>query len=257
MTFEPKPEPERVNHLGRVALVTGASSGIGQAIALRLAHDGARVANIDIASGEQTEDLARRERTQVRSFACDLSDPAAIRDSLAAVSAALGAPTIAVHAAAVLFLKPFEQISADEWRRTQAVNQEAAFHLGQGVLPGMRAAQWGRIVLIASSAFWTGGPTMTHYITSKGGLMGLAHGLAAEVGELGVTVNCVAPGLTRTTRVQNSLSDAFFGQVASLQSIRRNGTPADQAGVVSFLASDDAAFITGQTLIVDGGQALS
>ena len=96
---------------------------------------------------------------------------------------------------------------------------------------------------------------MAHYVTSKGGLIGLAHGLAAEVGPLGVTVNCVAPGLTRTAKAVADLPDEFFRHIASVQSIKRNGTPQDQAGVVSFLASDDAAFMTGQTLVVDGGQA--
>lgn len=244
-----------MNHSRKVAVVTGASNGIGQAIALRLARDGAQVANLDIAPGTRIDALAAQAGTHVQSFVCDLADAASIRATLASVTAVLGAPSILVHAAAVLFLEPIESISAERWRLTQAVNQEAAFHLTQTVLPAMRAAGWGRIVLITSSTFWTGGAAMTHYITSKGGLIGFAHGLAAEVGADGVTVNCVAPGLTRTAKVEASLTDAFFGQVASMQSIRRNGTPADQAGVVSFLVSDDAAFVTGQTLVVDGGQA--
>ena len=96
---------------------------------------------------------------------------------------------------------------------------------------------------------------MAHYVTSKGALIGLAHGLCAEIGGLGVTVNCLAPGLTRTAKAVSDLPDEFFRHIASVQSIKRNGLPEDQAGAVSFLVSEDAAFMTGQTLVVDGGQA--
>lgn len=246
-----------MNHQGRLAVVTGASRGIGQAIALRLADDGARVANLDIASGRQTEALAHSAGATLRSYACDLADAGAIASALQQVERDLGPCGILVHCAAALFLKPFDELTAPEWRLTQAVNQEAPFHLLKAVLPAMRAAQWGRVVFITSSTFWVGGQGMTHYVASKGGLMGFAHGLAAEVGGDGITVNCIAPGLTRTPQVAASLPEAFFRDIAAAQSIPRNGTPADQAGAVSFLASDDAAFITGQTLVVDGGQVRS
>jgi NAD(P)-dependent dehydrogenase (short-subunit alcohol dehydrogenase family) len=170
------------------------------------------------------------------------------------VIAYYAAPIILVRAAAHQFIKPISEVTTAEWRLTQAVNQEAAFHLTQMMLPAMRAASWGRIILIGSSTYWVGGVSMTHYVTSKGALLGFAHGLAAEVGPYGVTVNCVAPGLTRTAKARESLSIEFFLHIASVQSIKRNGTPEDQAGVVSFLASDDASFIAGQTLLVDGGQ---
>ena len=243
-----------MNHAGKVAVVTGGSSGIGQAIALRLAADGARVANLDVASGAETDERAAGAGHTLRTFACNLAEPESIREALGLLSAQLGAPTILVHAAAHQFIKPISEVTTAEWRLTQAVNQEAAFHLTQQMLPAMRAAHWGRIVLISSSTYWVGGVSMTHYVTSKGALLGFAHGLAAEVGPYGVTVNCVAPGLTRTPKAQESLSVEFFQHIASVQSIKRNGTPEDQAGVVSFLASDDAGFITGQTLLVDGGQ---
>ena len=243
-----------MNHAGRVAVVTGGSSGIGQAIALRLAADGARVASLDIAPGTETDERARQAGHALRTFHCNLAEPEAIQAALGQVTAHYAAPTILVHAAAHQFIKPISEVTAAEWRLTQAVNQEAAFHLTQKMLPAMRAAHWGRIILISSSTYWVGGVSMTHYVTSKGALLGFAHGLAAEVGPYGVTVNSVAPGLTRTAKAQESLSMEFFQHIASVQSIKRNGTPEDQAGVVSFLASDDAGFITGQTLLVDGGQ---
>lgn len=243
-----------MNHAGKVAVVTGGSSGIGQAIALRLAADGASVANLDIASGAETDEQAGRAGQALRTFRCNLAEPDTIKAALEQVSSQFAPPTILVHAAAHQFIKPIAELTTAEWRLTQAVNQEAAFHLTQMMLPAMRAAGWGRIILISSSTYWVGGVSMTHYVTSKGALLGFAHGLAAEVGPFGVTVNCVAPGLTRTAKAQESLSVEFFQRIASVQSIKRNGTPEDQAGVVSFLASDDAGFITGQTLLVDGGQ---
>jgi len=186
---------------------------------------------------------------------CDLAEPAAVRAAAERVRGAAGAPAILVHAAAVQFVKPFAELSPADWRRVQSVNQESVFHLVQALLPGMQAGAWGRIVLIVSSTFWVGGVGMTHYVTSKGALIGFAHGLAGEVGGDGITVNCVAPGLTKTAKAATDLPAEFFRHIAAAQSIKRNGTPEDQAGVVSFLASDDAAFMTGQTLLVDGGQA--
>lgn len=242
-------------HHGRIAIVTGGSAGIGQAIAVRLAAEGAVVAVLDVADGASTVAQARDAGGTVHWFRCDLSDVGQIRATAQSVGVRLGAPTILVHAAAVQFVKPIEAISAGEWRTVQAVNQDSAFHLAQALLPAMRAGHWGRIVLIVSSTFFVGGVGMTHYVTSKGALIGFAHGLAGEVGADGVTINCVAPGLTRTAKAETDLPAEFFARIAETQSIKRNGTPADQAGVVSFLVSDDAGFMTGQTLVADGGQA--
>jgi NAD(P)-dependent dehydrogenase (short-subunit alcohol dehydrogenase family) len=245
----------KARHAGRVALVTGGSNGIGQAIAVRLAAEGARVAVLDVAEAGET--LARVAAAGGNAFwiPCDLASETEIRGAVAAAETRAGPALILVHAAAVQFVKPIAEVSSVEWRHVQAVNQEAAFHLTQALLPGMRAARWGRIVFIVSSTFWVGGVGMAHYVTSKGALIGLAHGLCAEIGEFGVTVNCLAPGLTRTAKAVGDLPDEFFRHIASVQSIKRNGLPEDQAGAVSFLVADDAAFMTGQTLVVDGGQA--
>jgi len=242
-------------HSGRVAIVTGGSGGIGQAIVTRLASDGATVAILDIADGSAVVDDVRARGGTAFWVRCDLSQQSDIKAAVAQVTERVAAPTILMHAAAVQFVKPFMELTARDWTLTQSVNQESAFHLVQAVLPGMQQASWGRVILVVSSTFFVGGVGMTHYVTSKGGLIGFAHGLAGEIGSLGVTVNCVAPGLTKTVKAAADLPDEFFRHIASIQSIKRNGTPDDQAGVVSFLASDDAAFMTGQTLVVDGGQA--
>lgn len=241
-------------HAGRVAVVTGGSNGIGQAIVLRLAREGAKVAIADIADADETLHLVRQEDGEAFGARCDIESGDTIAAFIDEVQERYGAPGILVHSAARQFVKPFEQLSAEEWRQTQVVNQDSVFHLVQAVLPGMKAAQWGRIILIASSTFFVGGNGMTHYVTSKGALIGFAHGLSAEVGPHNITINAVAPGLTRTKKAVNDLPDELFRHVVSLQSIKRNGTPEDQAGVVSFLASDDASFITGQTILADGGQ---
>jgi NAD(P)-dependent dehydrogenase (short-subunit alcohol dehydrogenase family) len=243
---------------GRHVLMTGGSNGIGQAIALRLAADGARVFSLDLAPGADTETRAAGLAGSVTSLTCDLGQPAAVEAALAQVQAVAGTlPTVLVHAAAALSLRPFDTLSATEWQYTQTVNLGSAVQLAQALLPGMRQAAWGRIVLITSSTFWVGGVGMAHYVSSKGGLMGLAHALAKELGPDGITVNCVAPGLTRTRKVEADMSEDFFRQVALSQSIRRNGRPEDHAAAVAFLASDEAGFITGQTLLVDGGQAMT
>jgi NAD(P)-dependent dehydrogenase (short-subunit alcohol dehydrogenase family) len=243
-----------LNHAGRIALVTGGSSGIGQAIALRLAADDSRVAIADIADCAETLDAVRAGGGQAFAARCDISSATDVEQFGRELERHWGATAIVVHAAAYQFVRPFDDVSFEEWRKTQAVNQDAVFHLLKAVLPGMKAARWGRVILIASSQFFIGGQAMAHYVTSKGALIGLAHGLAAELGPHGITINCVAPGLTRTKKAVSDLPEAVFQHVMSLQAIPRNGRPEDQAGVVSFLASDDSAFMTGQTLLVDGGQ---
>ena len=243
-----------MRHQGKVALVTGGSSGIGQAIACRLGREGAKVAIADVADAGETLALLRESGSDGFGAPCDISDPRQVAAWVTEVSARLGPPQILVHSAVVQFVRPFDELSLEDWRRTQAVNQESMFHLLKAVLPAMKAGQWGRIIVIASSTFFVGAPAMTHYVTSKGALIGLVHGLAAEVGPFGITINAVAPGLTRTRKAEADLPAALFEQITALQCIKRNGTPEDQAAVVSFLASEDAGFITGQTLLADGGQ---
>ena len=241
-------------HAGKVALVTGGASGIGQAIVRRLAAEGASVVVADVADATATLGLVERDGGRAIALKCDITSAEDVAACVECATAELGTPTILVHSAVFQFVKAFDDLTFEEWRRVQAVNQDSMFHLLRSTLPGMKAARWGRIIVIASSTFFVGANGMTHYVTSKGALIGLVHGLAGEVGPHGITVNAVAPGLTRTAKAVGDLPEALFQHVASLQAIPRNGRPEDQAGVVSFLASDDAAFMTGQSLLVDGGQ---
>lgn len=242
-------------HAGKVVAMTGGSSGIGQAIALRLVAEGARLANLDIGDGAETAELARKAGGTATFFKCNCANWDEVSAAGEAIRAQFGDPHILVHSAAMQFGKPFEELTPQDWSAVFGVNVQGAFHLVKTFLPAMRTANWGRIVLIASSSYFA--PPfrgMTHYISTKGALLGMVRGLANEVGGQGVTVNALAPGLTRTKHAVKNVPQSHFDYVVSHQAVKRNGEPEDQAAAVSYLVSDDAGFMSGQTLLVDGGE---
>jgi NAD(P)-dependent dehydrogenase (short-subunit alcohol dehydrogenase family) len=241
-------------HDGRLIVLTGGSSGIGQAIALRLVSEGARIAIADVGDVAETVELAGPHGDSITGLRCDISDSEQVQGFADQVRTDLGNPDVLVHCAAMQFIKPFAELTIDEWRATQRVNLDGGFLLAQQFLPAMIEAQWGRIIMIASSSYFSPPAMMTHYIASKGALLGMVRGLATEVGPHGITVNAVAPGLTRTRNAIESVPQEHFDFVLSRQQLKRSGKPEDQAGAVSFLASEDAGFMTGQTLLVDGGE---
>lgn len=241
-------------HEGRLVVLTGGSSGIGQAIALRLASEGARIAIADIGDVTETVGLAGSDGDRIFGVHCDLGSSEQIRVFADQVRKDLGHPDVLVHCAAMQFIKPFAELTVEEWRATQQVNLDGGFLMAQEFLPAMIDAHWGRIVMIASSSFYSPPAGMTHYIASKGALLGLVRGLATEVGPHGITVNAVAPGLTRTKQAVEAVPQAHFDFVLSRQQLKRSGEPEDQAAAVSFVISEDAGFMTGQTLLVDGGE---
>ncbi len=231
----------------RVAIVTGAARGIGAAIAARLRADGIAVASLDVLS-------PGAPREGVLDLACDLTDARAVSAAVARARAELGPVSAVVHCAAYQVIVPFAELDPAVWQRTFDVNVTGGFHVVRAALPDMQAAGDGRIVMITSSSQFTPPPMMTHYIASKGALTGMVRALATELGPAGITVNAVAPGLTATEHALEDVPEAHFELVRSRQAIPRTGTPADIASVVSFAVSDDAAFMTGQTLLVDGGE---
>jgi 3-oxoacyl-[acyl-carrier protein] reductase len=241
-------------HQGRLAVITGGSSGIGQAMALRLVAEGARVAVLDLNESAETAALARAQGAEVLGISCDISNYEQVLGAADQVRARCGDPSILVHCAAMQFMKPFAELTPKEWRATQQVNLDGGFHLVKAFLPAMQAARWGRIVMVVSSSYFAPPPRMSHYIASKGALMGFVRGLAAEVGEYGITVNALAPGLTRTKNAILGVPQAHFDFVVARQAVKRSGEPEDQAAVLAFLVSDDAAFMSGQTLLNDGGE---
>jgi NAD(P)-dependent dehydrogenase (short-subunit alcohol dehydrogenase family) len=240
---------------GRVALVTGGAAGIGQAYAQRLAEDGAKVAIADIADAGETIALVEEAGSAGLGVVCDVSSAEQVNDAAMTVFDAFGKVDVLVHNAGIYPIVQFADMSFDDWRRVMSVNLDSMFHVCHEFLPGMRERKWGRVLCIASTTFHAGTPGMSHYVASKGGLIGLVRSLAAEVGTDGVTVNALAPSLVRSKGTTEGPHEelGLFDMVAQAQAIKRTQLPSDLVGALSFLASDEAAFITGQTLVVDGG----
>jgi NAD(P)-dependent dehydrogenase (short-subunit alcohol dehydrogenase family) len=237
---------------GRIAVVTGAASGIGRAYARRLAADGAAVAVLDRADADAT--LAEIEEAGGKGIGvrADLTDPASVAAAAKEVAARLGAPQVLVNNAGIYPNKPFEDLTFAAWRAMFDINVDALFHVTQAFLPGMKASGWGRIVNMTSNAISLVIPGFTHYLSSKMAVIGFTRGLATEVAEHGVTVNAIAPSLVRTPGSEAGPTE-FFDVVPQLQAIKRLQQPRDLTGTLSFLVSEDAEFVTGQTLYVDGG----
>jgi NAD(P)-dependent dehydrogenase (short-subunit alcohol dehydrogenase family) len=248
------------SHHDKIAVITGAASGIGQAFAQRLAEDGAHVVVADIQPADETVKLVEKTERQALFVKCDVASPESVAALAAAVEQKFGRCDILVHCAGIFKLQAFEDMTFADWRRTLATNLDSAFLLSSAFAPGMKRRGWGRIVHMASSTFGTVTSGFAHYIASKGGIIGLTRALASELGPHGVTVNAIAPTLTRTPgamtrgpRAGEADMERAFAVAAARQAIPRGQVPADLVGTISFLTSDDAAFITGQTLYVNGG----
>jgi NAD(P)-dependent dehydrogenase (short-subunit alcohol dehydrogenase family) len=228
------------------AVVTGGGSGIGAAIANRLRSDGYHVATLDLNPSD--EEFA---------FTADVTDRAAIDTALDAIRTQLGPVTILVNAAGLDGFKRFLDIDFDTWRRVIDVNLNGVFHCIQAVLPDMIEAGWGRIVNISSSSTHSGTPYMSHYVSAKSAVNGLTKSLALEYGPDGITVNAVPPGFIDTPMLRKAESRGFLGDIAKTieqTPVRRIGKPEDIAAACSFLISDEAGYITGQILGVNGGR---
>lgn len=240
---------------GKVAVVTGAAQGLGRAFARRLAAEHATVLALD---RNPAPDLAQELRESGGAGSefhqVDVSDAQQVESFAQAALAKHSHCDILVNNAGIALLQPLLDISLEDWRRVMSINVESVFLLCKAFAPAMRAQRYGRIVSISSNTVGLVVENMAHYIASKAAMVGFTRAIATELGPHGITANCIAPGLTRTERtIQAFPGDEVFQENAQAQAIKRPGVPEDLVGAVSFLTSDDSAFITGQTLIVDGG----
>jgi 3-oxoacyl-[acyl-carrier protein] reductase len=244
---------------GRVALVTGGGRGIGREYCRALAEEGAAVAvaDIDAASAEETAAAIAGSGVPTAGLHVDVSDRESTLGLAAAVRERLGPVDILVNNAAIyhsMRMDPQLTVDIDYWRRVFAVNLDGALLMTQAVAPMMIEAGWGRVIMQTSTAAYLGGGG--HYAVSKLALLGLTRGFAKELGRHGITVNAIAPGVVFTEATEATIPAERLGQLIASAPLPHRAEPRDLVGTLLFLCSDASAWMTGQTLIVDGGMVV-
>lgn len=240
-------------HTGKTAIVTGAAQGIGEAIARRLAEDGARVVVSDVNATGALK-VAKSLPNGAFAVTCDVSDPAQVTALHAEVEKQANGVDILVNNAAIVPFIAWDDVDLAHWRKLIDVNLTGVFLMCRAASDQMRKhGRKGRIINIASNSFFAGTPNMAAYVAAKGGVIGFTRALATELGKHGINVNAIAPGLMELDGVKASPHNNAFDFVGMLQALPGKGQPGEIGGVASFLASDDAQWITGQTINVDAG----
>lgn len=247
---------------GRVAVVTGGGKGIGAAYTRGLVREGARVAVLDIdgsAASDQADKLSA-DGGEARGWRVDVADPASVDTVVGEVASHFGRLDILINNAAlftaILPKRPFWEIDPNDWDRVMQVNTKGLFLCARAAFPFLKESGSGRVVNIASTTSLTGRTGMLHYVTSKGAVIAFTRSLARELGPYNITVNTLAPGLTASDSALGVYTAEEMDASAQLRAISRRQVPEDVVGAVLFLASDEAAFMTGQLLVVDGGVSM-
>jgi len=241
--------------------VTGGGSGIGRAIAKRLAADGLSVAVVDLdkdSAEAVTEEIHAEGDEAVALGGVDVSVRSQVDDAVTRARAKFGPVLVLVNNAGISGFKEFLKINDESWNRILAVNLSGPFYFSQAVLPDMIEAGWGRIVNVSSSSAQSGQQYMVHYASSKAGLIGMTKSLALEFGPKGITVNTIPPGFVDTPMLRASEERGLLGgtvdETAQRMPVRRAGRPEDISAACSFLVSEEAGYITGQVIGVNGGR---
>jgi NAD(P)-dependent dehydrogenase (short-subunit alcohol dehydrogenase family) len=246
---------------GRVAIVTGAAQGIGAQFAKALAAEGAAVVVGDLLDAKPVAQAIAESGGRALAVHVDVTDPASVKRMVAATVEQFGSVDILVNNAALwanLRLKPFEQIDGAEWDKVMAVNVRGVFECAKAVAPEMRKKKYGKIVNMASGTVFKGAPLLLHYVTSKGAIIAMSRCLARELGDDGIRVNTLAPGLVMSEGVRAHLDwkGAIVQSNVASRAIKREATPEDMCGTLVYLCSPESDFVTGQVLVVDGGSVM-
>ncbi|MGD9920342.1 MAG: SDR family NAD(P)-dependent oxidoreductase [Pseudorhodoplanes sp.] len=244
-----------------VVMITGAARGIGAAYAKGFAAEGARVSLCDLKYPNTVVEEIAEAGGHAIGFGCDVTDKQAVDAMVAKTVRAFGSIHVLINNAglfATIPLKGMSEIASDEWDRIMAVNVRGSFECARAVLPLMRAQKYGKIINTASGTVYRGLPRFLHYVASKGAVIAMTRAMARELGDDGIRVNCVAPGLTLSDGVvDNRWADSISDAIRNSRCLKRDQMPEDLVGTMLFLAGPESDFITGQTLIVDGGGSMN
>jgi len=243
---------------GKVAIVTGAAQGIGAVLAKALAAEGAELSICDLKTPSNVVQEIEALGHKAIGFACDVTDASAVAKFATETERVFGGIHILVNNAGIfanLSRKPMNEISSQEWDLVMAVNVRGSFECAKAVLPTMRRQKYGKIINVASGTVFRGTPMLLHYVSSKGAVVAMTRAMAREVGDDGIRVNCIAPGLTMSEGViaNTYYTSAVLSDNLASRCIKRDVTPEDLTGTVVFLASADSDCMSGQTVLVDGG----
>jgi 3-oxoacyl-[acyl-carrier protein] reductase len=238
----------------RIAVVSGAAAGLGRAAAIRLAADGAKIEILDIKDAAEVCDEIRASGGVAHASVCDVTNEAQIAEAVKGIEQRHGRVDILVNNAGILSGRtPWHQLTYDEINRFVQINYIGYFLVSKAVYPLLKKSQCGRVINVASRTYFLANPGQMAYVAAKGAVMGFTRVLAKELGDDNITVNAVAPGMIATEGTMSHSNEEAFNRVMQNQAIKKRGKPEHLAGLIAFLASDDAELITGQMILCDGG----